>query len=38
LLEAFKILSLDPVPIRYFDVKKLEGLENAFRIRIGKIK
>mgnify|MGYP001626303207 CR=1 FL=1 len=38
LLEALKILSIDPIPIRFYDVKKLKGLENAFRIRIGKIR
>ncbi|MDI6807327.1 MAG: type II toxin-antitoxin system RelE/ParE family toxin [Candidatus Aenigmarchaeota archaeon] len=38
IVEVLKILSLDPVPARYYDVKKLRGLKNAFRIRIGRIR
>lgn len=34
--EAVKILAIDPVPAKKYDVKKLRGLEDTFRIRIGK--
>ena len=37
-VEVLKILSLDPVPVRYYDVKKLKGLKNTFRIRVGKVR
>ena len=36
--EALKILELDPVPAKLYDIRKLEGLKNTFRIRIGKIR
>jgi len=36
--EVIRILMVDPIPTRLFDVKKLAGTENAFRIRIGKIR
>lgn len=36
--EVLRTLSFDPVPVKIFDVKKLAGLANAFRIRIGKIR
>jgi len=29
------ILKTDPVPWREFDVKKIEGGENTYRIRVG---
>lgn len=34
----FEILSFDPVPAKLFDVRKLEGADDAFRIRIGRIR
>lgn len=37
-VEAIKLLSINPVPARRYDVKKLKGLEDTFRIRIGKIR
>lgn len=37
-VEAIKLLSINPVPARHYDVKKLKGLEDTFRIRIGKIR
>lgn len=37
-VDVLKILSIDPVPVRYYDVKKLVGLKDTFRIRIGKIR
>lgn len=33
--ELMEILKTDPVPWREFDVKKIEGEENTYRIRIG---
>ena len=36
--DALRILSFDPVPVRYFDVVKLKGVEDTYRIRIGKIR
>jgi len=36
--EVLRILMVDPIPARLFDVKKLAGTENTFRIRIGKIR
>ena len=35
---VLRVLSIDPVPTRYCDVKKLVGLRDTFRIRIGKIR
>ena len=36
--EIFKMLAIDPVPARVCDVKKLRGLENTFRIRMGRMR
>lgn len=33
-----KILTIDPVPVRLYDIKKLKGLKNTFRIRTGKLR
>lgn len=33
--ETLKILTLDPVPAERYDVKKLHGMKDTFRIRIG---
>ncbi|MBU0898624.1 MAG: type II toxin-antitoxin system RelE/ParE family toxin [Nanoarchaeota archaeon] len=33
-----KILTIDPLPAKHCDIKKLRGLKNTFRIRIGKIR
>jgi mRNA interferase RelE/StbE len=38
LLNVLRILSIDPLPTKYYDVKKLRGIENTFRIRIGKVR
>ncbi len=35
---TLKCLEFDPVPAKNYDVKKLEGLEDTFRIRLGKIR
>jgi mRNA-degrading endonuclease RelE of RelBE toxin-antitoxin system len=35
--EILRTLSFDPVPVKMLDVKKLAGLSDTFRIRIGKI-
>ena len=32
----FSILKFDPIPWRNFDIRKIEGGENMYRIRIGK--
>jgi len=37
-VECLKTLSLDPVPVRKYDTKKLSGLKDSFRIRIGKVR
>jgi len=31
-----EILETDPIPWKYFDVKKLEGEKDTYRVRIGK--
>ena len=36
--EVLKYLEFDPVPAKRYDAKKLEGLKDTFRIRIGKIR
>lgn len=36
--QIFKILSFDPVPAKLFDIKKLEGVDDTFRIRLGRIR
>jgi mRNA interferase RelE/StbE len=35
---AVQTLKLDPIPIKSFDVIKLKGYENGYRIRIGKVR
>jgi mRNA interferase RelE/StbE len=34
ILEILKTLEKDPIPLKQYDVKKLKGFENKFRIRI----
>jgi len=36
--DVLEILKIDPIPARLYDVKKLIGLKDTFRIRIGKIR
>ena len=36
--EVLESLKLDPVPAKLYDVRKLEGSKNSFRIRVGKIR
>jgi len=36
--EVLMILKTDPVPFRRFDVVKLRGYENVYRIRIGNLR
>ncbi len=36
--EVLEHLKLDPVPAKFYDVRKLEGVKDSFRIRIGKIR
>jgi len=36
--EILKVLMIDPVPAKLFDVKKLVGIKNAYRIRVGKLR
>ena len=33
--DALKILQTKPVPTRIYDVKKMQGVQDTFRIRIG---
>ncbi len=30
-----EILKISPIPTEHFDIKKLKGFENVFRVRIG---
>ena len=34
----FSILKFDPIPWRNFDIRKIEGGKNIYRIRIGNIR
>lgn len=34
----FEVLSFDPVPAKICDIRKFEGADDAFRIRMGKIR
>ena len=36
--ELFNIMSQDPVPYNKFDIKKLKGYRNYYRVRIGDIR
>jgi len=36
--EAIFFLSEVPYPYKFLDVKKLKGIQNAYRIRVGKIR
>lgn len=36
--ESLKTLMVDPIPAKKYDIKKLSGVEDSFRIRIGKIR
>jgi len=36
--QIFKILSFDPIPAKLFDIKKLEGVDDTFRIRLGRMR
>jgi mRNA interferase RelE/StbE len=38
IVKILEILQADPVPVRFYDVKKMVGVENTYRIRIGKIR
>ena len=38
ILEVLNILPLDPLPVKLYDVKKLQGIRDTFRIRIGKVR
>ena len=35
---AIRFLAYEPVPFKEYDVKKVQGLENTYRIRIGKFR
>ena len=37
-LETLDVLKINPVPLRDYDLKKLRGYEDTFRIRIGNIR
>jgi mRNA interferase RelE/StbE len=34
-MEIFEILETNPIPTEHFDIKKLKGFENVFRVMIG---
>lgn len=36
LRSLFKVLEFEPVPAREFDLKKISGLKEIYRIRLGK--
>jgi len=36
--KIFKYLKKNPKPWRFFDLRKIEGLEDVYRIRLGKIR
>lgn len=36
LLTLFEVLEVNPWPAKEFDLAKIEGLEDCFRVRIGK--
>ena len=37
-LEVLDELKTDPIPYRNYDIKKLKGFEDTFRVRIGDIR
>ncbi len=37
-LEVLDKLKINPIPYKDYDVKKLKGFEDAFRIRIGDVR
>ncbi|MEB3755295.1 MAG: type II toxin-antitoxin system RelE/ParE family toxin [Desulfurococcales archaeon] len=37
-MEALDKLSINPIPIRSYDIKKLKGFNDTFRIRIGDVR
>ncbi|MFV2040387.1 MAG: type II toxin-antitoxin system RelE/ParE family toxin [Candidatus Hydrothermarchaeales archaeon] len=38
IFDVLETLQYNPIPFRIYDMKKLEGMENAYRIRIGNIR
>ncbi len=38
LLKALLLLKEDPVPVRLLDISKIKGVENTYRVRVGKIR
>lgn len=34
LMEILEILKINPIPSEHFDIKKLKGFENVFRVRL----
>jgi len=38
ILEVLETLKSNPMPFRVYDLKKLEGIENSYRIRIGNMR
>jgi mRNA interferase RelE/StbE len=38
IIEILRTLEINPIPFRQYDVRKLKGFENRFRIRKGKIR
>jgi len=38
ILEVLETLKSNPMPFRIYDLKKLEGIENSYRIRVGNMR
>lgn len=36
--EALRVMKSDPVPVKGFDVRKLEGYGSVYRIRVGDVR
>ena len=37
-IHLLRLLQFDPIPARFYDVKKMKGLKDTFRIRVGKLR
>ncbi len=38
IISVLETLQTNPIPFRLYDMKKLEGLDNAYRIRVGNVR
>lgn len=34
--DALNVLKVDPVPVKSYDIKKIQGYDSVYRIRVGK--